>query len=131
MNDISELGIERFTRIVVRKLEELTYEVALENPQENETFPRGVVSNVMQKDLKNEEGTPVKSSFSITIEWWSDKTYTSMLLFDEANKKLRELNILLVNNTSPRYDEITKKYVIGGIYEVIYNGLTNSFHRNK
>ena len=124
---ISELGIEEFTRIIVRKLEELNNEIVLQNPQEKDIFPCGVVSNVMRKNLILENSIPVESTFSVTVEWWSDKHYTSMKLFDEASKKLRELNVLLNTNTTSRYDDITRKYVVGGNYRVNYNGITNSF----
>lgn len=126
---LHELGIERFTRIVSRKLEEYEYNIVLENPQTDETFPCGVLSNVMRKDTINEDGEPVKSSFSFTLEWWTEKTYSSMALFDKSNIKLRELNILLTGNTSPRFDEVTKKYIVGGNYEVNYNAITNSFNK--
>lgn len=127
MNEIMELGIEDYTRIIVKKLEELGYNIVLENPQSDETFPCGVVSNVYKNIILTENGTPVKSSFYVSVGWWSDKTYSSMALFDEATKKLRELNLTLVGNPRSSYDEITKKYRYDGNYEVNYNGLTNSF----
>lgn len=126
---LHELGIEDFTRIVSRKLEESKYNIVLENPQTDEEFPCGVLSNVMRNDKINEDGEPVKSSFSFSLEWWTDKTYYSMALFDEASIKLTELNILLTGNTSPRFDDVTKKYIVGGTYEVNYNAITHSFNK--
>lgn len=131
MKEIYELGIEQFTRIVVNKVEELGYNIVLQNPQEDEDFPCGVVSNVYKNILIAENETPVKSSFYVSVEWWSDKTYNSMMLFDKATIKLRELNLTLVGNPHQSYDEITKKYRYGGNYEVIYNGITNSFQNIK
>lgn len=126
---LHKLGIEDFTRIVSRKLEESKYNIVLENPQTDEKFPCGVLSNIMRNDTINEDGEPVKSSFSFSLEWWTDKTYSSMALFDEASIKLRELNILLTGNTSSRFDDVTKKYIVGGNYEVNYNAITNSFNK--
>ena len=53
---LHELGIEDFTRIVSRKLEESKYNIVLENPQTDEEFPCGVLSNVMRNDKINEDG---------------------------------------------------------------------------
>lgn len=126
---LHELTMEYFTRLVVRKLEELEIDILLENPQTDDTFPCGVISNVMRNDSINEEGVPVKSTFSFSVEWWTDKTYSSMELFDKASVKLRDLNILLTANTSTRFDDVTRKYVVGGSYEVNYNAITHSFNK--
>lgn len=129
---MSELSLEEFTRIVVRKLEETNENIITSNPDTKETYPLGVVSNPMESILSTDDNnTPIRKLFSISVEWWTDSKYTSMEKYNIANKKLAELNLLPRSMTTPRYDEITKKNIFGSSYEVYFNGITNSFEKIK
>lgn len=121
-----ELDEETFTRYVVRQIEG---NVTLANPDSKEKFPISVVSNVMQSIRKTENGTPIYSRFSVTIEHWNNSKYESMKKFHETKLLLRKINFTPVGSPIDIYDEVTKKYRYGSRYEVNYNGLTNSFER--
>ena len=126
---ITELSVENFTKIVVNKLNEKTNDVLLSNPQITSIFPCCIVSLPLSSIEITEDGVPVRSRFSISIEWWTDKKYSSMQLLDETDILLRTLGMTRVNTNIDMFDDITKKYRYGGQYEVFYNGLTNAFER--
>lgn len=129
---MSELTLEEFTRLVVRKLEETGENIITSNPDTKETYPLGVVSNPMENILLTDESNkPIKKTLAISVEWWTNSKYQSMEKCELGNQKLRELNILPTSNTSPRYDEITKKHIFGCNYQVNYNGITNSLEKIK
>ena len=127
-----EFDLEAFTRLVVRKTEELGKEVSLANPTDDAIFPIGVVNNPMEDVvMTDDDNIPIIKNFSITIEWWTNSRYESMKLCQETNLKMRTLNLLKVGNTIIRNDEVTSKYIVGETYEVRYNGLTNSLEKIK
>ena len=126
---ITELTITDFTRIVVRKLQEKTNNVIFKNPLTTAEFPCCLVSLPIKNVLITEDGIPVRTRFSISIEWWANKKYESMQFIDETDILLRELGFTRVNTNIDGFDDVTKKYRYGGQYEVVYNGLTNSFER--
>lgn len=129
---INEFTLEEFTRLVVKKVETTGIETTLSNPSSDAVFPIGVVTAPMENVIRtNDDNVPIKKVFSITVEWWTNSKYESMRLNNECIKKLRTLNMIQTGNTTPRYDEITQKNIIGAIYEVNYNGLTNSFEKKK
>ena len=125
---MNELDVEQFTKYVVRLIKTLG-EVSLTNPDSEETFPKSVVSNVMQSIKITEDNFPIYSRFSVTVEWWADSKYKAMELFQSTNKLLRHYNFAMIGAPIDLYDEITRKHRYGGRYEVNYNGLTNSFER--
>ena len=129
---MNEFQLDDFTKLVVSKLEELGENITLSNPDTDETFPIGVVQNPLEAVIKTDEtNRPVSKRFQINIEWWTDSRYTSLGKYATCNVKLREINMSQVGQTSMRYDEITKKHIVGGAYEVLYNGITNSFSKTK
>lgn len=123
-----ELTIEEFTKYVTDLVETIG-NVTLSNPDVEETFPCCVVSNAMQLIKITENNIPVKTRFSIYIEWWTPSKYVSMGYYQQTNELLRQYNFAQIGNQVEGYDEITKKHRYGGRYEVNYNGLTNSFER--
>lgn len=126
------MELEDFTRLIVQTLEELGENITLSNPDTDETFPIGVVSLPLEMINKTDEtNTPTSKRFQISIEWWTDSRYTSLSKYTACGKKLRELNILQTGQTTQRYDEITKKHIVGGSYEVLYNGINNSFNKTR
>lgn len=127
---MKELSLEEFTRFTIQTLEPLG-EITLDYPDNTQPFPLALVTNPMQSIKLTEDNIPVLTRFSITIEWWTNKKYESMKLFEETNKLLRQYNFLMVGNAIDIYDDNTKKHRFGGRYEVNYNGLTNSFERIK
>lgn len=124
-----ELDEEQFTRYVVRQIETLNKNVTLSNPDITEEFPLYVVSNVMSSIRKAEDGTPVYSKFSVSIESWTNSKYESMKLSQDIKVLLRASNFAPIGSPIDTYDEITKKHRYGYRYEVNYNGLNNSFER--
>lgn len=129
---MNEFDLEAFTRMVVKKVEELNYAITLRNPSSDASFPVGVVSNPMENiRMTDENNIPILKRFSITIEWWTDSKYEAMKLCQQANLKMRTLNLLKVGNTVIRDDEIIKKSIVGETYEVNYNSLTNSLEKIK
>lgn len=127
---IYELDTDVLVKMVVSKLEEIdNLEVVLENPQADSKFPCAVVSTPLKSITITENGIPVQTNLSITIDYWTNKKYDSMKLSDMADKKMRELNFIRMNSPIDQYDEVTKKYRFGGNYEAFFNGLTNSLER--
>ncbi len=124
-----ELDEEQFTRYVVRQIETLNKNVTLSNPDNTEEFPLYVVSNVMSSIRRAEDGTPIFSRFSVSIESWANSKYESMRLSQDIKVLLRASNFAPIGAPIDRYDEITKKHRYGYRYEVNYNGLNNSFER--
>lgn len=130
MDKLSELSITTFAELIVEIIESIG-NIGLDNPDVEENFPIGIVSNPTKFIKKTEANFPILTRFSITIEWWSDLKYLSMDLFEKTNKTLRDYNIQLTSSPIDIYDEITRKHRYGGVYEVNYNGITNSFERIK
>ena len=124
---MSELSIEEFTRIVVRILETSNVDITLEFPSSDSPFPLGLVTNPMKYIRVHDNNNPVLTRFSIDVEWWTDKKYTSMQMFENASNLLREYNFKMVGGIIDIYDEVTRKHRYGARYEVNYNGLTDSF----
>jgi len=124
-----ELDEEQFTRYVVRQIETLNKNVTLSHPDINEEFPLYVVDNIMSSVRKTEDGFPIFSRFSISIEAWTNSKYESMKLSQDIKILLRASNFTPIGSPVDIYDEITKKHRYGYRYEVNYNGLNNSFER--
>lgn len=124
---ISRLKLEDFTRLVVRKIEELNKEVVLNNPNGDSIFPCYLVQTPLCRDILTEDSIPVRQGYSIAIEQWTDKKYDALKMSDEVDLKLRELNFTRTNTLLDTFDDITKKYRLIVNYEVNYNGLYNSF----
>lgn len=128
---IIELKLKDFTTLIVNKLEELSVEVALQNPTSESKFPCYIVQTPLRQDKKTDEGVPVKQRYSIAVEHWASKKYDVMSMSDETDVKLRELNFTRTGTLLDTFDEITKKYRLITNYEVNYNGLYNSFELVK
>lgn len=126
---IHELDIETFTRLIVRKIQEIRNEVVLQNPTEKSKFPCTVVRTPLENQKINEDTVPVYTRFSISIEEWASTQYECMQQSYETALKLREYNLKKTSNDQIIYDEITKKNRLINNYEVNYNGLTNSFEK--
>lgn len=130
--NIKEFSLEDFTRFTVQKLEELNHKIVFKNPKKTAEFPLGVIISPMEDiNNTNEDNISISKRMSITIEYWDDSRYKAMKLQEEAMKKLRNYNYLPVGNNSLRSDEITDKNIISQTYEVIYNGINNSFEKIK
>ena len=127
---IHELDLEKFTQLIVRKINELgNREIVLQNPTDKSIFPCTVVRTPLENQRINEEVTPVYTRYSISIEEWTKSQYDCMKQSYETAVKLREYNLKKVGNDQIIFDEITKKHRLISNYEVNYNGLTNSFER--
>lgn len=123
-----ELDEETFTRLVVREIEILG-NTTLSNPDNTETFPIRVISNTMRSIRTTEDGIPIYTRFSITVECWANSKYEAMSMNQQTILLLRESNFTPIGSPIDIYDDITKKHRYGSRYEVNYNGLTNSFER--
>lgn len=133
MTKVTELSIEDFTKYVCDELLQICQDILLSNPNTKSKYPCGIVSlplKIVDRTIMN-GNTPVRWRFSITIEWWSDKKYTSISYCDKTDSLLRNSNFTRTNTSVDSYDDVTKKHRYGGSYEVFFNGLTNSFERVK
>lgn len=129
---IHELDIETFTRLVVRKIDEIgDREIVLKDPTDKSVFPCSVVRTPYENQKINEGTVPVYTKFQVSIEEWAETKYDVMHQSYETALKLREYNFKKTGNDYITYDEITKKNRLISNYEVNYNGLTNSFERIK
>lgn len=126
-----ELSDEEFTRIVVRKVEELKLNVLLDNPDIAAEYPCVVCNNTYSNILLCENNMPVQTRFQINLEAWATSKYETMNIMNKIIIKLRELNIAPVGNPTEMHDEITNKHRRMRSFEVFFNGLTNSFDRTK
>lgn len=126
-----ELSEENFTRIVVEKIEELGYEVVLDNPDIEATYPCIVCNNTMSNGLIYEDTIPARKRMGISLEVWATSKYQTMSIMNEIIIKLRDLNILPSSTPTEGKDENTNKYRKIQSFEVFYNGLTNSFEKTK
>jgi hypothetical protein len=125
---MTDFDTSQFTKWVVAKLDTIEgLEVVLANPSGDSVFPCAVVSTPLIRVVRTENSTPVEISISIQVDFWDSTKYSVMSLSDQANIKLREYNLTRVNTTIDLFDEITKKYIYGGNYEVKYNSITNSY----
>lgn len=125
------MNLEDFTRMVVRKIEETNANVVLQTPTNQAIFPLKVVRMPLESIIKTENGLPIKTRYSISVEEWADKKYTCMQMSQDTANKLIQLNILKTGNDIDIYDDITKMYRLITRYEVIYNGLYNSLELVK
>ncbi len=132
MIEICELNLEIFTDMIVEKLQEIDgLEVILDNPQADSKFPCASISTPLKSVINTENGIPTRVNLSVSVSYWTNSKHSSMKLSDNADIKLRELNLTRVNSPIDSYDEITRKYRYGGSYEVFFNGLTNSLERRR
>lgn len=124
------LSVEEFTKIICKLVDDVG-NITLSNPDSEDDFPIGVISNTMRSIEKIENNIPIIARYSISIFWWTNSKYESMKLENKTTELLLKYNVIPIGNQNDNYDEITKKYIYGYRYEVIYNGLTNSFNRVK
>jgi hypothetical protein len=123
---------DEFTRLVVRKIEELgTLDVVLSNPEASSVFPAAVVSTPLTRVLKSWENKPAEIAISVPIEIWANKKYDAIGFMDDVEAKLTELSMLRGSTVLDAYDDITKKYRYVANYEVVYNALHNSLENRR
>lgn len=102
-------------------------EVTLENPTTKSKFPCRLIHTPLDSIRKSENAIPILKDFQITIEHWASKQRNCMEMASNTDEVLRKRNIVRTNTQPIIYDEITKKYRLITVYEVRWNGLTNSF----
>lgn len=129
---MTEFDKEKFTKWVVQFLNEISaLEVVLSNPKADSIFPCAVVGTPLDRVVRTSEGQPVEIALSVSVDYWANSKYECMRLEKEGIEKLRKLNLQKVNTNIDLYDDITKKYRLGGSYECYYNALTNSFENRR
>lgn len=102
-------------------------EVSLQTPTTESIFPCRLINTPLDNVLKSENAIPILKTFQITIEHWASKQRECMEMASNTDTVLQKRNMLRTNTQPIIYDEITKKYRMITIYEVRWNGLTNSF----
>ena len=68
----------------------------------------------------------LQKRFQVTIECWAKSKYEVMQMMEKVSEIMVEYNFIKTNTMPDMFDEITKAYRISSIFEVKYDGLTNS-----
>ena len=124
---VTELAVSDFTKQIYTQLSSITgLNIVLSNPSSDSEFPCAVISTPYKRVKITEDGIPIKIDLSVAISYWASSKYSCMDLSDDADIKLRNINLTRVNTTIDTFDEITKKYRYGGSYETTYNALTGA-----
>lgn len=124
---VTELAVSDFTKQIYTQLSSITgLNIVLSNPSSDSEFPCAVISTPYKRVKITEDGIPIQIDLSIAISYWASSKYSCMDLSDDADIKLRNINLTRVNTTIDTFDEITKKYRYGGSYETTYNALTGA-----
>lgn len=124
---VTELAVSDFTKQIYTQLSSITgLNIVLSNPSSDSEFPCAVISTPYKRVKITEDGIPIQIDLSVAISYWASSKYSCMDLSDDADIKLRNINLTRVNTTIDTFDEITKKYRYGGSYETTYNALTGA-----
>lgn len=123
---ISNFTTEQLTKMIYEKLEVLGYEITLSNPTTQSKFPAIVINTPLESTMKRYNAEILQKRFQITIECWANSKYEVMQIMEKVSQIMVKHNFIKTNTVTDIFDEITKKYRIPSIFEVKYNGLTNS-----
>ena len=128
-----ELTTKRVSDIINDTLENIEdvkgtkTEITLSTPTTESIFPVRVINTPLESVTKTRNAIPIRKTFQITIEHWDNKQRNCMEMANKTDVELRKLNIVRTNTSPIIFDGVTKKYRLICIYEVRWNGLTNSF----
>ena len=128
-----ELTTKMVSDIVNDTLEEIEdiegtkTETTLTTPTTESVFPVRVINTPLESVNKTRNAIPIRKTFQITIEHWDNRQRNCMEMANKTDTELRKLNIVRTNTNPIIFDGVTKKYRLICIYEVRWNGLTNSF----
>lgn len=123
---ISNFTTEELTKMIYEKLEVLGYEVILSNPTTASKFPTIVLNTPLESTMKRYNTKILQKRFQVTIECWAKSKYEVMQMMEKVSEIMVEYNFIKTNTMPDMFDEITKAYRISSIFEVKYDGLTNS-----
>ena len=130
---MTELTTKRVSDIIndtLEKIEDIEgtkTETTLTTPTTESVFPCRVINTPLESVTKTRNAIPIRKNFQITIEHWDNKQRNCMEMANKTDTELRKLNIVRTNTNPIVFDGVTKKYRLICIYEVRWNGLTNSF----
>ncbi len=123
---VSNFTVEGLTRMVYERLEVLGYEVMLSNPSMEGKFPVIVLYTPLESVLRRYNAEVLQKRFQVTIECWARSKYEVMRMMEEVGQVMIEYNFQKINSVTDIFDEVTKAYRISSIFEVKYDGLSNS-----
>lgn len=123
---INNFSTEQLTKMIYEKLEVLGYEVTLSNPTTASKFPTIVMNTPLESTMKRYNTKILQKRFQVTIECWAKSKYEVMQMMEKVSEIMAEYNFIKTNTMRDMFDEITKAYRISSIFEVKYDGLTNS-----
>jgi len=124
MRDLSEREVSDF---VCERLEALGYELVLTNPTKEGVFPCIELHLPLKSVNRTYNAFPIRSAFQVSVTCWNAEQRKCMEMTHEVDGKLQEMNFTRTNTNPCIYDSIIKKYGITVMYEVRFNGLTDSF----
>lgn len=123
-----DLSIREFSDIVYEKLENLyTNKPILSNPNTESKFPIIELHTPLKSVRKTEEAFPILTDFQISITCWNEKQREAMDMTQKVETALQNYNFIRTNTNPAIFDSILQKYGITIVFEVRYNGITNSF----
>ena len=111
----------------IQDVKETNTEAVLITPTTESIFPVRVINTPLESINITNNAIPIRKTFQVTIEHWSDTQRFCMEMVDNTDKVLQKRNFIKTNTNQILFDEITKKYRLITTYEVRWNALTNSF----
>ncbi len=102
-------------------------EALLSSPTNESIFPCRVIETPLENIDKTKGNIPIRKTFQVTIEHWSDKKRKCMDMAEKTDIKLKDRNFVRTNSSPIIFNEITKKYNFITTYEVRYNAILNLF----
>ena len=130
MNDFTTKKMSDMLNDMLENIEDVKgvrTETTLITPTTESKFPVRVINTPLESVNKTRNAIPIRKTFQITIEHWSDKQRFCMEMANNTDLELRKKNIVRINTSPILFDPITKKYRLITTYEVRYNSITNSF----
>ena len=125
VKDMSDLLYDDLSKI--QDIKGTDTETTLTMPTTESVFPCRVLHIPLETINMTDNARPIRKTFQVTIECWSDTQRFCMEMADNTDKVLQKRNFTKTNPNEIGFDAITKKYRIINTYEVRWNALTNSF----
>lgn len=125
-NTIHNFTMKQLVDLVSQELQILDYKIMLSNSNEAIELPAIVLETPIESVLKVSNSEILLKKFQMTIQCLGESKSKIMQMTDEVDTILIKKNMKKINVVPDTYDATNQMYKISLIYEVQYNGLTNS-----
>lgn len=125
-NTVHNFTMKQLIDLVSQDLQSLNYQITLSNSNEAIKLPTIILETPLESVLKISHSQILLKKFQMTIQCLGESKSKIMQMTDEIDNILIKRNMKKTNTVPDTYDAANQMYKISLIYEVQYNGLTNS-----